>query len=237
MNPINRRSRFAFTLIELLVVVAIITALLAILLPAMGRAIEVTHRAVCASNQKQLQIAALDYAAENQGRYQPTHRRGYTDTSDDHVSWLNHEVYDRHEKQITADLTIFTCPNRGIEFVQEWDAPKRYRVGYYFFYGRNMGIWSFAPFTAWDSPQSVSRPGDGIMIGDIIEIGTQLPTGNSSTSHSTSGIAYGAQWDYPEDNSSEGGNFAFADGSVHWRPQAELVERNASNGGAVRGFW
>lgn len=61
-----KRIATAFTLIELLVVVAIIVALLAILLPSMNRAIEITHRAVCASQQHQQGISLLSYAADNQ---------------------------------------------------------------------------------------------------------------------------------------------------------------------------
>ena len=55
----------AFTLVELLVVVAIIVALIAILLPSMSRAISISQATVCASNQRQLSLAFLSYAAEN----------------------------------------------------------------------------------------------------------------------------------------------------------------------------
>ena len=50
-----------FTLIELLVVVAIIGILASMLLPSLARAREVTKRAVCASNQKQVGIYLLNY--------------------------------------------------------------------------------------------------------------------------------------------------------------------------------
>ena len=59
----------AFTLIELLVVVAIIVALLAILMPAMSKSIEISYRVVCGSNQRQMSLAALNYASSNFGQF------------------------------------------------------------------------------------------------------------------------------------------------------------------------
>lgn len=54
-----------FTLIELLVVVAIIAILMAILMPALNRAREQGKRAACLSNLKQLALAWIMYADEN----------------------------------------------------------------------------------------------------------------------------------------------------------------------------
>jgi prepilin-type N-terminal cleavage/methylation domain-containing protein/prepilin-type processing-associated H-X9-DG protein len=54
-----------FTLIELLVVIAIIAVLLAILMPALSRVKEQGKRATCLSNLKQLTLAWIMYADEN----------------------------------------------------------------------------------------------------------------------------------------------------------------------------
>ena len=57
--------RKAFTLIELLVVIAIIAVLMAILFPTLNRAREQGKRASCLNNLKQLTLAWIMYADEN----------------------------------------------------------------------------------------------------------------------------------------------------------------------------
>jgi prepilin-type N-terminal cleavage/methylation domain-containing protein/prepilin-type processing-associated H-X9-DG protein len=64
-------ARLAFTLIELLVVIAIIAILAALLLPALGEAKRAAQSASCLSNLKQMQLAWLHYAHDNQDRLVP----------------------------------------------------------------------------------------------------------------------------------------------------------------------
>ncbi len=64
MNTVKR----GFTLIELLVVIAIIAILMAVLMPALNRAREQGRRAVCQGNLKNLSLAWLMYADENNDR-------------------------------------------------------------------------------------------------------------------------------------------------------------------------
>jgi len=68
--PNHRKERFltAFTLIELLVVISIIALLIALLIPVLSTAREHGQRAVCLSNLRQLTLAWIAYAEENDGK-------------------------------------------------------------------------------------------------------------------------------------------------------------------------
>jgi len=68
MNKIYALGRKGFTLIELLVVIAIIAVLMAILMPALRRASEQGKRAMCIGNLRQLSLAWIMYADENDGK-------------------------------------------------------------------------------------------------------------------------------------------------------------------------
>jgi len=63
------RGNLAFTLIELLVVLAVIAILAALLLPAISKAKESARRAYCASNLRQIILAASMYSEEHGDRF------------------------------------------------------------------------------------------------------------------------------------------------------------------------
>src|SRR5690349_7004740 len=88
--------RRGFTLIELLVVLAIITLLVALLLPVLSQARQSAYSVICASNLRQTFIGMSTYGAEFNDKIPPT---GVGSVSWFHVMgnagdyWLGKEVY------------------------------------------------------------------------------------------------------------------------------------------------
>jgi len=65
----GKKSLTGFTLIELLVVIAVIAVLLAILMPALGKARQIAKRIGCQSNLKQIALAWNMYLDDNEGQF------------------------------------------------------------------------------------------------------------------------------------------------------------------------
>ena len=58
-----------YTLIEVLVVIAVVSLLMAVLLPVLGKARELTKRTVCRSNLRQVAVGYLTYLESNDGTF------------------------------------------------------------------------------------------------------------------------------------------------------------------------
>jgi prepilin-type N-terminal cleavage/methylation domain-containing protein/prepilin-type processing-associated H-X9-DG protein len=119
------RRKIGFTLIELLVVIAIIAVLMAILMPAMNRAREQGKRSTCLSNLKQLTLAWIMYADENDdnlingdtGEYS-IHQNETPWVLADWRSGMTSEqkknaIYDGAMWPYTKTLHIYKCPTVG----------------------------------------------------------------------------------------------------------------------------
>jgi len=92
-----------FTLIELLVVLAIIFILAAILFPVLGTAREKARQASCLSNEKQLGLAMLQYAQDNDEYY--PYGQSFSPGVAEGSGWAG-LVY-----PYARSLQIFTCPD------------------------------------------------------------------------------------------------------------------------------
>ena len=83
----THRQKYGFTLIELLVVIGIITLLVAILLPVLGRARESARRIQCLSNLRQMVIAANVYVNDCQGFYPVAYWYKFDGTTSVSLAW------------------------------------------------------------------------------------------------------------------------------------------------------
>ena len=98
----------AFTLIELLVVISIIALLIGILLPALGSARESAQLTVCASNTRQLSIAANAYLPDHDNN---TPAGNYQNIEGDFGGWGN-SVGALLDPYISGDpVEVYRCPS------------------------------------------------------------------------------------------------------------------------------
>ena len=102
-----RRLCAAFTLIELLVVIAVIAILAALLLPALSRAKENARRARCASNLRQIILAAVIYADESEDRFpsQPDDGRTVRTAGGDGMNYYDLLM------PLVQNPTVWLCPS------------------------------------------------------------------------------------------------------------------------------
>jgi prepilin-type N-terminal cleavage/methylation domain-containing protein len=130
-----------FTLVELLVVIGIIAVLIAILLPALGKAREQARIATCLSNQRQLVTTFLMYANENKSILPPY---GYINPG------FTSEVAGMNWYDLTSKYVSKTNNQMGISFMRcpsEVD-PALQRKGSYgvnYGYSNSKGVITYYP--------------------------------------------------------------------------------------------
>lgn len=115
-----RKARSGFTLIELLVVIAIIGLLAALLFPAISAGLERGKRTACRSNLKQIGLAMMVFASDNNGWFPlaegTDYRKPYTSSGTLGNQWpLTRVVREMYNKDVLKDLRIWVCPSDKAE--------------------------------------------------------------------------------------------------------------------------
>lgn len=245
----NKRG---FTLIELLVVISIIAILIALLLPALSKARDITERQQCQSNLRQMGIGLESFAFEY-GFYPGAH-------SEEHfpvMTWMP-----LMRRYLSKDVKIYNCPSadEGSWWEQSFGsgAPARYGyakneirilggVGTKFTYGYN--DWGIAETSQpkhlgmGNHIYSQTHPRWGTLFDDGPGgLGQRGQLGSEAVVNPSNMIVIGDTvddgiWDgsldgndgpfnlaeAPSDRHDKGANIVMADGHVAWRLQSEWI--------------
>jgi len=109
--------RKGFTLIELLVVIAIIAILAAILFPVFAKAREKARQSSCASNEKQLALAVIQYTQDFDEKYP---KGGTFDINTWWIDWEN--GWPEEIAPYLKTVNVFRCPDDNWHTPASWGA-------------------------------------------------------------------------------------------------------------------
>ena len=224
------RCTKAFTLIELLVVISIIALLVALLLPAMGAALEQARRAACASNTHQLAFGISIYANQEDGKTPTgvvkTAGQGVNRLGDQWMRNFNSTSWGGlgllYQEGIVTDYRIYYCPSwlpqNGETQTPEYYWPNGAPNHYYI-------MWSYyAIRNAWRHDGEFRPLNDGNGHIDNMNNKAALWDGHSTGTFFRHG---------------DGVNVGFYDGHVTWfHDEAKLLLHAYWQPGAAAGsFW
>jgi prepilin-type N-terminal cleavage/methylation domain-containing protein/prepilin-type processing-associated H-X9-DG protein len=262
MKPRHKsRRRPAFTLVELLAVVAIISLLIALLLPALGRARDHANRVKCAGNLRSLGQALVMYT-QQYGRYPAM---GTSDGSVNIAVWPA-----RLRPFLGGNRDVFYCPSQDERCRWTSDAPEPVvrcpgglpeTYGYepgeplihgtaYFSYGYNG--YGIPPHTAYDRALGfivIADPNVMPSVPRVPEVAVsrvKVPEDMVAIADST--VDGRSDWfikpteeiTWPGRVHGGGANVVFCDGQVAWYPQKDLLVTSNSNdpvSEAMRRMW
>ena len=199
-----------FTLIELLVVIAIIAILMAILIPTLNRAREQGQRATCLSNVRQLTLAWILYAQDNDDRivnastfFSRPGERAWIG-----ARWQVEASIEEHRRHLMDGALYKYCENVNI-----------YRCPT----GIRGEVLTYAIVDAMNGATSIPGTKD-LMVKRLSQVRRQserfvfVDEGRISPDSWTIFYDRESWWDRPTCRHADGTNFSFADGhSEYWR--------------------
>jgi len=141
-RPVRSHGSLGFTLVELLIVITIIVVLLALLVPALDKAVYQAELAVCGSQLKAIATGGSTYAMENQRRYPDTGNNANENPQQFRIGGSNGPASDRRKvlRSALGDLNkILNDPLTNAKLDFEGSTAKHIFANYNIWFG-----WSYA---------------------------------------------------------------------------------------------
>lgn len=219
-----------FTLIELLVVIAIIAILSGIIFPVFNAAREKARTTVCQSNLKQLALAAIMYADDNNKCYPCAYY--YKDNVQ--TFWTSEKVL---FYQYIKNREVFFCPNSYNTYDSNMSTSQYTKVVNYGNYTANLLLMPYnakgVKYTKIKAPSNIVIFYDGgrSYINDYWwssykgDYYYYLPGwGKATDNKPTDSISEDAKDDYINGRHNCGVNLAYCDGHTEWKNTKELIQ-------------
>lgn len=150
-----RKMRKGFTLVEMLVVMAIIAILAGILMPVFVQAREKARAISCVSNLKQLAMAELMYAEDNNGCLSPIYATGQ--------NWQRTGYWPHILYPYVRNKAVYICPTSKYEKWHDWYQRPPDVEDVVSSYGLNCTVFNLFPLP---KVGSIKRPSDCFMMAD-----------------------------------------------------------------------